>query len=363
VTDILEDLESAEHPGEPGAHVYDYDAGVDADAPPPADGPYRIVAEARDGVGNVSRQEVPLTIQDGGQPRASLVGDVDWSDTVVPLGSTLWFTVTVRNDGATPIRTRGPEPGTVYGNTESFNRESTEEVLLLARAGEHAASVRVPIAEWAGDSEADLVIDLYAPAADKGSTRQATGDAPSGSSDSRATAAPEASPVSALGAAADAGETASRAVTICGTVLRDGQAAVGAEVYAFEADGDNGILAVADASGGFCFHDIEVPPSHERTFARSPGSIRLGLEYDEMGGSIAYPYRWQLGETDALDVCEVDDRFYLCLAPGATATVHGGLRFDEPPFRRGTNVYLALMHEDVRRMHGPYNPQRISVEY
>jgi hypothetical protein len=39
------------------------------------------------------------------------------------------------------------------------------------------------------------------------------------------------------------------------------------------------------------------------------------------------------------------------------------VRFVEPPFRRGTNVYLALMHEDVRKMHGPYGVQWITVEY
>jgi hypothetical protein len=54
---------------------------------------------------------------------------------------------------------------------------------------------------------------------------------------------------------------------------------------------------------------------------------------------------------------------YLCLPPNESVVVWGGVRFVEAPFRRSTLAYLALMHEDVRRMHGPYNPQRIAIEY
>jgi hypothetical protein len=62
-------------------------------------------------------------------------------------------------------------------------------------------------------------------------------------------------------------------------------------------------------------------------------------------------------------VCRSENTVYLCLAPGQTVTVAGAVRFVTPPFRRTTNAYLALMHEDVRRMHGPYGRQAITIEH
>ncbi len=105
-----------------GAHEYDYDAGIDKGAAPPPDGTYTIVAEATDANGNVVRQEAPLTIKDGGSPRAEIVGSSgEFASKVIPLGDTLYFTATVRNIGTVPIRTKGPEPGYVYSTSENFS--------------------------------------------------------------------------------------------------------------------------------------------------------------------------------------------------------------------------------------------------
>jgi hypothetical protein len=346
VTDILEDVESAKSPGEPGPHVYDYDAGVDADAPPPADGDYRIVAEARDLSGNVSRAMVPLHIREGGQPRAALVGDVEWSDTVIPLGATLYFTATVKNVGATPIRTRGPESAFVYDNTQTFNLTAPSEVIVMARSGGAASARHVPILAAAVDG---VDLDLASPSG---------GDAPAAAAPtaSRRTGTPPGDatpPADALGVR----------TRVCGTVRRAGAVVPGAEVIAFEADGDNGVRTTADAGGRYCLVDLPIAPPYQRTFARSPGAVRLALEYDEKRTDIEYPFRWQLGRTEDLAVCSSEGTFYLCLAPGQTVTVTGGVRFVEPPYRRTTTAYLALMHEDVRRMHGPYAPRSITIEY
>jgi hypothetical protein len=113
--------------GEPGFHTYDYEGGVDRGAEPPPDGDYVVRAEAVDLVGNRTVVTSTLTIQDGGRPRADIVNaHVDFynpetGDKVVPLGSTLAFTLTVENTGLTPIRTSGPDSGTPYRSDQNFN--------------------------------------------------------------------------------------------------------------------------------------------------------------------------------------------------------------------------------------------------
>ncbi len=105
-----------------GAHEYDYDAGIDRGAPPPPDGNYTIVAEAVDANGNMVTEQAPLVIKNGGTPRAEIIGSGgDFTPRVVPLGETLFFTVTVRNIGTVPIRTKGPEPGFVYSTSQNFS--------------------------------------------------------------------------------------------------------------------------------------------------------------------------------------------------------------------------------------------------
>ena len=114
-------------PTEPGYHYYDYDGGIDLGADPPADGDYVIVAEARDKVGNHTRETATLTIENGGKPRADIVqGEITMLDPVdgdlnIPIGGSLIFTATIENYGNVPIRTAGPWPGTVYQSDQNFN--------------------------------------------------------------------------------------------------------------------------------------------------------------------------------------------------------------------------------------------------
>jgi hypothetical protein len=110
-----DDSNSATKEGEAGPYYYDYEGGVDLGAEPPPDGVYTVVGYAEDAVGNKATAIDTLEIRDGGVPRATIVG-LEWavSDTVVPVGGTLYFTATVENYGTTPVRTTGPEPGTHY---------------------------------------------------------------------------------------------------------------------------------------------------------------------------------------------------------------------------------------------------------
>jgi len=110
-------------PGEVGAHFYDYEGGVDMGAEPPPDGTYIVWAQAEDRVGNKTVVTDTLTIREGGVPRADIVNlEVDFAPHVVPLGETLYFTLTVENFGAVPIRTTGPPPGTIYDSDANFNQ-------------------------------------------------------------------------------------------------------------------------------------------------------------------------------------------------------------------------------------------------
>jgi len=136
-------------PGDPGAHVFDYDGGVDLNIEPPPDGTYTVIASAQDKVGQRVTRTGTVTIKDGGLPNSEIVPQttgrtVTWSSlayqdaffssgtkagtpvplpdsvqstqakVVMPKDDLLVFRVTVRNYGTVPIRTSGPWPGTVY---------------------------------------------------------------------------------------------------------------------------------------------------------------------------------------------------------------------------------------------------------
>lgn len=115
-------LLTADKLSEIGPHEYDYDAGIDRGAPPPPDGGYTVGAEPADANGNTVTEQAPLTIKNGGTPRAAIIGSAgDFNPRVVPLGETLYFTVTVKNVGTVPIRTKGPQPGFQYTTSQNFS--------------------------------------------------------------------------------------------------------------------------------------------------------------------------------------------------------------------------------------------------
>ncbi|MGI6207416.1 MAG: hypothetical protein ACOYEW_04305 [Anaerolineae bacterium] len=112
--------------GAAGRHEHDYDGGIDLGAVPPPAGTYRVVLQVEDAVGNKAEAETELVVEEGGVPRATIVKSgtgmgVEWSATAVPLGEVLYFTLTVQNISSVPIRTQGPEPGTIYDNNQNYN--------------------------------------------------------------------------------------------------------------------------------------------------------------------------------------------------------------------------------------------------
>lgn len=109
-------------PGDVGLHTFEYEGGVDLGVSPPPDGLYQVVALAEDALGQKVRATGELEIDYGGVPRADIVNaTVEFDDTTVVLGETLYFTLTVENYGAAPIRTTGPAPGFVYAQDENAN--------------------------------------------------------------------------------------------------------------------------------------------------------------------------------------------------------------------------------------------------
>lgn len=110
-----------------GYHDYSYDGGVDLNAEPPPDGIYELVGEARDAAGNAVRVVRTLTIEEGGKPRADVVGgEIEWQGesgrvVLLTLGDRLCFKAYVENESTVPIRTSGPWPGQEYRYAENYN--------------------------------------------------------------------------------------------------------------------------------------------------------------------------------------------------------------------------------------------------
>lgn len=141
---VERDEQTLAREGEAGLYAFDYDAGVDDGAQPPPDGTYTVHAEARDAVGQRTMTTATLTIRDGGVPMAYVYnGEVQWSSRSVPLGETLFFTLTIENDSPAPIRTSGPPPGTVYENTQNYATLSEHIQSGVFRVGVHCENATI----------------------------------------------------------------------------------------------------------------------------------------------------------------------------------------------------------------------------
>lgn len=145
--------------GEEGLHEFDYDAGVDLGAEPPPDGTYVVTARVEDVVGQTSVATDTLTILNGGVPRAEIVdGAVEFSKSSILVGDTLYFTLTVENYGAVPIRTSGPEPGYRYELDQNYNVPGFAEESGAWRVGiDFDTSQRNYPFRWAVGGPDDLI--------------------------------------------------------------------------------------------------------------------------------------------------------------------------------------------------------------
>jgi hypothetical protein len=158
------------NPGERGAHLFDYEGGVDRKIPPPPDGTYTVVVVAEDREGQRVRRTGTVLLADGGLPNAEIVPqgtggrvfytaapykDSYYTDSkttgesvarpegvmstmakiTMQEGDLVVFRLTVSNYGSTPIRTLGPWPGTVYQYDQVAPAMNSEAVTGAWRVG------------------------------------------------------------------------------------------------------------------------------------------------------------------------------------------------------------------------------------
>jgi hypothetical protein len=142
-------------PGDPGAHFFDYDGGVDNKVKPPPNGDYTLIAETQDDVGQRLRRRTQLTVRDGGLPQVEIQPQVTgaqvfyeprpYATTLIPepkvdtvmstqaritvkQGDLLTFRLIVHNYGNTPVRTLAPWPGTPYQWTDLYTGKLDPQV-------------------------------------------------------------------------------------------------------------------------------------------------------------------------------------------------------------------------------------------
>jgi hypothetical protein len=128
----------------PGEYRLEWD-GTRNEVPLP-DGSYQIVVEASDNAGNVALARAPIQLQAGGQPDARVLR-VDFSPRQLMVGGVVNVAITVKNVGATVLRTQGPDPGYVYDSYDSFSSIADH------RFADKAGLWRVGV-DWAGSPAA-----------------------------------------------------------------------------------------------------------------------------------------------------------------------------------------------------------------
>jgi hypothetical protein len=84
-----------------------------------ADGKYNIHIEATDAAGNYTDYVTPVTIANGGTPRAE-ISSVRFSPLAIAVGGDIHVQITVKNTGTVPLKTLGPPSGTKYTTEESY---------------------------------------------------------------------------------------------------------------------------------------------------------------------------------------------------------------------------------------------------
>ena len=93
------------------------------------------------------------------------------------------------------------------------------------------------------------------------------------------------------------------------------------------------------------------------------GSWRVGIDCDTAASD--YPWRWRLGDDDAL-ITETDPntgQSYTYLPAGARATVWGAVRMSQIEVRNPQNCWAGLIHEDVgvSELNAYVGPRRVEL--
>jgi hypothetical protein len=108
-------------------------------------GNYLFGVRAEDTAGNVVERSVPLVVEDGGTPEASIVSARIGPRQIIR-GDQVCLDTVVRNTGQTVLRTEGPDPSYVYSSLDSYSSIAEHAF------AEHAGYWRVGMS-WSGSTD------------------------------------------------------------------------------------------------------------------------------------------------------------------------------------------------------------------
>ncbi len=94
-------------------------------------------------------------------------------------------------------------------------------------------------------------------------------------------------------------------------------------------------------------------------FYEEPGIFRLGVDFEGNSQGRKYPYRWQLGRDDQLEV--IDGEKYLM--PGQRVTIVGHIQIIDKPPKINPDYWVGLIHEQVEIVNDWVEVTEISVGF
>ena len=96
-----------------------------------------------------------------------------------------------------------------------------------------------------------------------------------------------------------------------------------------------------------------------------PGAWRFGIDFETNSSGRPYPYRWAIGNDDALTVRVIDGREWRYLMTGKRAVITGSIQITTEPARNPIYFWGGLIHEDVRieAFNDHVDPQQISIGF
>lgn len=94
-----------------------------------------------------------------------------------------------------------------------------------------------------------------------------------------------------------------------------------------------------------------------------PGAFRVGLDFEGNSLGRTYPFRWQLGKDEELEVIETEIGPQKYLMPEQTVTIVGHLRIDDRPFDTKPYYWIGLVHEEVEIVQDNVEPTEIAIAF
>ena len=94
-----------------------------------------------------------------------------------------------------------------------------------------------------------------------------------------------------------------------------------------------------------------------------PGVFRVGLDFEGNSLGRTYPFRWQLGKDEELEVIETEIGPQKYLMPEQTVTVVGHLRVEDRPFDAKPYYWIGLIHEEVEIVQDHVEPTQIAIAF